>query len=547
MKKNLISAYAGEALHTSSKYLIGRNFDLSLDSLPSNESAYQICLQREKEAYSHYIKSGPLTYDNFMKTLREGFIQSGDREVLARFAHQNLKNLLPQLSKKYTEQRHEKLFQNYEFTIVIDENIDEDIKEIFKKTFPRQMQSKGSVELNLGIKSQQTKLNAALKEVAEKRKTSKKKPKSTKETLIDLEEGLVAGLQIAPGKHYPTSISTAIELDTRARSFPWGFYKADIEKALETNDAYYISKLNEAYNALKEFFTETLTEGGSYELHRAANIVWEDKLGTSLSSSLSFFEKGDVDNLKIGAAGEFQAALIFTYFDIIFGGEGKEIAKIAGDEMINGTQGKIDVSLLGKYGIQVKNYDTIIREMGMASTHIATGTNLGSFSEYLSDPRQGEDLRAFFANYYFNKSFAEQRSEDYQRAIDNIGQYAYGLFSLALNDSLAEDRVSFYLVGGQFLIPASDIIATFNKEKQFPRFRSPDIAIKGIPQLTDEEFEEQGLEQVYWKQASNLTYYPTETNQTQYKNLLYRNITIKSYIDYKQIIGDIFNSKYSLI
>jgi hypothetical protein len=43
-------------------------------------------------------------------------------------------------------------------------------------------------------------------------------------------------LQIAPGDNYPTSIETAIELDTRARSFPWGFYKADIEKALETND-----------------------------------------------------------------------------------------------------------------------------------------------------------------------------------------------------------------------------------------------------------------------------------------------------------------------
>jgi hypothetical protein len=33
--------------------------------------------------------------------------------------------------------------------------------------------------------------------------------------------------------------------------------------------------------------------------------VWEDKLVNSLSSSFSFFEKGDVDNLKIGAAGEF--------------------------------------------------------------------------------------------------------------------------------------------------------------------------------------------------------------------------------------------------
>jgi hypothetical protein len=43
--------------------------------------------------------------------------------------------------------------------------------------------------------------------------------------------------------------------------------------------------------------------------------------------------------------------LIFAYFDIIFGGSGREIAKIAGDEMKHGVQGKIDVELLGKYGI----------------------------------------------------------------------------------------------------------------------------------------------------------------------------------------------------
>lgn len=547
MNKNLISPYAGEALHTSSEYLLQRNFDLSLDSMPSNQQAYNICLRREQEAYAHYIKEGPLTYDNFMKTLRDGFIQSEDREVLNRFAHHNLKALLPQLSKKYSGQRQERLFENYEFSIIVDDNIDKDIEDALKKAFPRQMKVKGSIDLNLGIKSQQNKLNQVLRQIADQRKTAKRNAKSPKETLIDLEQGLIAGLQIAPGNNYPTSIETAIELDTRARSFPWGFYKADIEKALETNDWFYMSKLNEAYDALREFFTETLTQGGSAEVHRAAQIVWEDKLGKSLSSSFSFFEKGDVDNLKIGAAGEFQAALIFTYFDIIFGGEGRDIAKIAGDEMINGTQGKVDVSLLRKYGIQVKNYDLMIREMGLASTNIATGTNLGTFSEYLPNLAQGEDLRVFFANYYFNKSFAEQRAEDYQRAINNIGQYAYGLYSLALNDSLVEDKVSFYLVGGQFLIPASDIIAAFDRDKQGPRVRKPNIAIKGIPSLTDKEFEEQGLEHVYWKQASNLSYYPTETNTTQYKNLLYRNITIKSHIDYKVIVGDIFNSRYSLV
>jgi hypothetical protein len=87
---------------------------------------------------------------------------------------------------------------------------------------------------------------------------------------------------------------------------------------------------------LHEFFTVTLTRGGSPEIKRAAEIVWQDKLGSELNSSISFFEKGNVNDLKVGAGGEYAAAMMFVYFDIIFGGAGRNIAKIAGDETERG-------------------------------------------------------------------------------------------------------------------------------------------------------------------------------------------------------------------
>jgi hypothetical protein len=55
MNKNLISAYVGEALHTSSGYLLNRDFDLSFGTMADDDTAYHLCLQREQEVYSKFV------------------------------------------------------------------------------------------------------------------------------------------------------------------------------------------------------------------------------------------------------------------------------------------------------------------------------------------------------------------------------------------------------------------------------------------------------------------------------------------------------------
>jgi hypothetical protein len=47
------------------------------------------------------------------------------------------------------------------------------------------------------------------------------------------------------------------------------------------------------------------------------------------------------------------------------------------------------------------------------------------------------------------------------------------------------------------LIPASHILKAFGNRKA--KIRNPDIKIRGINRLTDEEFEERGLESKYWQ------------------------------------------------
>jgi hypothetical protein len=53
MKKN-ISAYTGEALHTSSKYLLNRDFDLDFTSMEDVNSAMSKCESQESAVYAYY-------------------------------------------------------------------------------------------------------------------------------------------------------------------------------------------------------------------------------------------------------------------------------------------------------------------------------------------------------------------------------------------------------------------------------------------------------------------------------------------------------------
>jgi hypothetical protein len=63
----------------------------------------------------------------------------------------------------------------------------------------------------------------------------------------------------------------------------------------------------------------------------------------------------------------------------------------------------VDVSLLGRFGVQVKNL-SVIEDYPNKSSVIPTSTSIDRISKYLPDG--GQDLRIFLANFYFNQSFA---------------------------------------------------------------------------------------------------------------------------------------------
>ena len=495
--------YPNEGLHTKSAYLKDRKFDISHLDMPSNSAAIETCRSREQRLYQHYKCS---SFEEFMKNIKGHFLANpNDAQVFQNFQYVNLTIKLNELAKKYTPSTTQ--FEQTELEIKIDDNVDEEIKKAFAK-----LDLDNEITLHMGVDLEKFKtILSAVRKTMGKRgglhTTSKGMSTATREVIKEIEKTGIISLRPTTGTR---SVSDIIAEDRAMAAFPWGFKKADIESSLSGGDPYMKKRLEEAYDVLKTFFTETLTIGGSAEVKRAAQIVWEDKLGSQLDSRISFFEKGNVNDLKVGAGGEYAAAMMFVYFDIIFGGAGKGIAKIAGDETERGMQGKIDVEALRNYGIQVKNFNMQARKAS-GNSLIKAGTNPGTFSKYLSE-EQGEDLRMFFANYYFNKDFAQQsgRERQYNEVVWEMKQYFYALYNLALTDVLEKDQVSFYVIGSRYIVPASVIIETATRRKGGVPFE-----IKApFDQKTDEEL---AKTKNYWVQAQPGFWLPTEDNKAKYE------------------------------
>lgn len=544
MNKNLLSVknsipYYGEGLHTKSVYLEDREFYIDNFDMPDNDAAIKICKQREEQLYKEYDCS---TFKEFMGKIKNNFILAQDRKVFARFQYINLATELHLLAQKHMSGKTTQLSQQI-VEVVVDDSVSEDLKEAILNILPADQRKGNKIEINMGINPQMFK--QIVSEVRKKTKgakfglssTSSKITPAMEETLREIEKKNIITINATTSTK---SVSEIIAEDKLMLAFPWGYKKKDIQKALEDNSSELYIQLNKAYNELKIFFTETLVRDGSPQVQRAAQVVWEEKLGNKLDENISFFEKGNVTDLKIGAAGEYVTAMFFVYFDLMMGKNGYNVAKIAGDEMTRGMQGKTDVTIWNRYGIQVKNFNMAARQASQ-DTLIKTTTNPGSFSKYLPD-EQGEDLRVFMANFYFNESFAKQpgREGQYQNVLSEFRKYIYAIYSLALKDAFVNDQVSFYLIGSRYLVPASVIIQQAQRRGEgFPLEIKPPSDRK-----TDEELQKDATE--LWFKGSSGLWEPTEQNTTKYENYLYKNITMRSNIDYSYFIRELENSEYAL-
>lgn len=236
------------------------------------------------------------------------------------------------------------------------------------------------------------------------------------------------------------------------------YTKKDIQEAIYGNEELRQKILNSQkiiYNRLKSYMN------GIPDLELAFDIAWRNKLGdikninsmstegiNNLLEKFSFFAKGN--NLNAGVSGavqELYTAIISQYIYVKQEkGLWRNVARILGNIVKGGEQPKTDVQILNEIGIQVKAYtfDRVIKTMNTNIHPDALETNLRPYGIV--------NIADTIVQAVFNSTNGDYHDleEKLQPALAQLMNFDTG--------KQIEDRVCFYLVDAEYLIPGSEIV-----------------------------------------------------------------------------------------
>lgn len=557
-KKNLLSSRWAdeEVLHTEAEWIAHKHFDLNLDMALDTASAIAECEARERAVYNEY---GSVNHRDFITRIRNRFMETPqDAEVLRQFEPINFQRHLANLAlvgaakKPYTPQKRD---------IIIKIDAKKASKELIKifKQMTVLSEDNGSLTVQVGLDSTELAraVNRFKKDLSKKQKsghyTGGNLTDKKMQELMKMSKSGFMSISLGSGNntdlkdYYETTFQEEDILSRTSKNFPWGFKRKDIEFALRQDKSGKVrAQLEEAYKLLRQFFVETLPAKGSSKMKRAVLTVWSEKLGNSVDESIGFFEKGKNNDLKIGAAGEFAGAILLQYLAYSLGSVRKahDIVKISGDDPSKlGVQGKADLMLFKKYGIQVKNFALAYRTK--KGSIIDTNTSFYRIAEQCGPDAQ--DIKIFFANYFFNKDFQDKRAAEYQHFCENLSDYMYLVYAFAVNDYINEDTVNFYLIGGRYLVPSSVILRSLEQRKQKPSITiNPPTEAKTSTELKE-------LHEDYWIRTEDGGWRVEENgpNRQHFDNIIgksvnSRTVSIRSDIDYSLFLNHLEQGEYGL-
>lgn len=420
-------------------------------------------LQRQEEkVYGRFFK-GCKTYTNFITMLRELFDtkHNVDMQIIQNFAAEKIQVLL---NKKFGTQimNSKNLITEIE---IINPDIQEiDISNILKGTSGNFKLSNNIIKLDIrmddaGIKAMKELLNKTqgkhfhtsslgtdcmkiyLKHLIIKQKL----PKETEDNKV---QAINKGFRT-------TKLIGDSDLRYTLADIKDPSKQADIQRATgKIKDFFYSS---EGLNVLK----------GSLALRLAFEQTWRDNI-TNIEHGIAFFLKGGTLTHFSGAFGEFQVALLSNYILQRTGTKALKLVSKISNTIGQTEQPKIDVTLLGDLGIQVKNYNPYTYNYNP----IETNTTAESFLNKLDSGRgsispddvpQVLSLTSFLANYAFSQDYRAMAGQDSIPSVADVekslANYAGELYNLSINNSEAfSDTVLFYSFSGMYLVPASEIL-----------------------------------------------------------------------------------------
>lgn len=444
--------------------------------------------KQEEEVYGRFF-AGCTKYRDFIKRLRELFDTKHniDMQIIKNFAAEKIQVLL---DKNFGTQMLPSKNLITEIEVINPDVTEIDIGNILKGTSGNFKLSNNIIKLDIrmddtGIKAMKELLNKAqgkhfrtdslgtdcLKTCLKHLIVEKHLPEETQKEKIQA---------ITKGFHTTKFIGDS---DLR-------YTLADIKDESKKAD------IDRATKKIKDFFYSSAglnVASGSQDLKEAFKKTWKDNI-TKVKYGIAFFLKGGTLTYLNGAFGEFQTALLSNYILQRTGAiKDKTLASKISNTIGQTEQAKVDVTLLGNLGIQVKNYNPYTYNYNPIETNTTAESflnKLGSNGQGISkdDKHQVVSLTSFLANYAFSQDYRAMAGKDTIPSVEEVEKslenYAGELYNLPIIQSTPQskaysDTVLFYSFSGLYLVPASEILkAVYNNLKDENHRTNIGVSIK---------------------------------------------------------------------
>lgn len=499
-------------IHTKSSYAPG----LEVDLVSSNDSMIDLNtaignLEAKELAFYHSIFKDVNSYNEFINKVRKIFADNeNDMLIFKQFSNKNLQKLLPDYEPPVFERGYELTLIGDAATINLAEVFDSDVISVINNK-----------TLSISVIPQNaSQIKRVLNTILKRRGGNKFKDNDditrNLKNILDLGEAgskTIEGLLEVSVSNKPirktNTVFDVVKFASKKKNKSEYWRKSDLKKlremdpqSLEVKDA--IKEIKSALKNLKKFLFKDYGRA-SEKMQQAMDAAWNetggsnlDKGGINVLSADFFFEGNNYEKIILGQIGEF-GNLVFDKYLALHNNSGlpPKLIQIIGSEIKKakeggtGQQPHTDLEIMLACGANVNQQTKNIQD----DSQIPVRTN----AELIS-PLFGENFTTSIVNFFTNSDYKSTVGISLTDYIDILKDFYYAAMNLNINDNLDQKQMNtFYFIGGEHLVPASEILKTL--EKRYQRDKKMEFVITGgrVPSLDDENYRKQFKEYRYWR------------------------------------------------
>lgn len=458
-------------IHTNSTYAPDLSINIvnnkdNIDALYNDAIDY---LKEQERHFYHQFFDEADDIDTFIQLMRELLNKNeNDINCLKSFANYNLSTFMPDAKPRYFEQGHRIILKG-------------EAAKIDCNFTGKNIQSEGAIYIDIIPQNAQRikhLLNVGLgRENWNVGKFDESNNKITRNLVKMLEQkrfGDLFTIEVANQK--PGNNSKLQEFDiTTVSKYEYTKENLDIlfkDPTKKDELSRLRMEARKSINKMKEFIYSKMG-GTSLEFQEAVKETWKEifpSMGEDVLLRNFFFEGENYTKALLGQNGEFFNQVLTRYMNKISPKNKPMLSQIIGSNIKGGQQPRSDLQIMLACGAQI-NFQT--KNIDADTTQIETNTSAELISKNF-----GVDLIDPLVNFYANASY----ESTHRNIIPDIENFLSSHFFQAMNLNIREGLYdlqnglggsqtnTFYFIGGNNIVPASEIVQHLMGKTTKPRF-----------------------------------------------------------------------------